>query len=72
MEFYVTRDLTPGRWYPRINSRVIRFDDLPPRYRANVDISDAPLNRDPGEPPALTDAEITQVIAFLRTLDDRS
>jgi cytochrome c peroxidase len=72
MEFYVSRDLTPARWYPRVNSQVIRFDDLPRRYRANVDISDAPLNRDPGEPPALNDAEIAQVIAFLRTLDDQN
>jgi cytochrome c peroxidase len=72
MEFYVTRDLTPGRWYPRVGSRVLRFDDLPPRYRTNVDSSDAPLNRDPGEQPALNEAEIEQVIAFLRTLDDRS
>jgi cytochrome c peroxidase len=72
MEFYVTRDLTPARWYRRIRSRVIRFDDLPPRYRANVDISDAPLNRDPGEQPALNDAEIAQVIAFLRALDDQN
>ncbi len=72
LQFYVSRDLTPGRWYPRVNSQVIRFDDLPPRYRANVDGSDAPLNRDPGEPPALNDAEITQLIAFLRTLDDQT
>jgi cytochrome c peroxidase len=72
MEFYVTRDLTPGRWYPRVNSHLIKFDDLPPRYRANVDSSDAPLNRDAGEPPALDAAEIAQVVAFLRTLDDQN
>jgi cytochrome c peroxidase len=45
-------------------------DDLPTRYRANVDTSDAPLNRVRGEPPALSDAEIEELIAFLRTLDD--
>ena len=72
VQFYVSRDLTPARWYPRVDSRLIRFDDLPPRYRANVDGSDAPLNRDPGERPALDDAEIAQVVAFLRTLDDRN
>lgn len=71
MEFYVSRDLTPARWYPRISSGVVKFDDLPPRYRSNVDTSDAPLNRDRGAPPALTDAEIGQVIAFLGTLDDQ-
>jgi cytochrome c peroxidase len=71
LEFYVTRDLTPGRWYPRVKGRVDEFDDLPRRYRANVDISDAPLNRDAGQPPALDDAQIAQVLAFLRTLDDQ-
>jgi cytochrome c peroxidase len=71
LEFYVSRDLTPERWYPRVNAQVNRFDDLPRRYRANVDISDAPLNRDAGEAPALSAAQITQLIAFLRTLDDQ-
>ena len=71
MDFYVSRDLAPARWYPRVNARVLRFDDLPQRYRGNVDISDAPLNRDAGEQPALNDAQIAQVIAFLRTLDDQ-
>ena len=33
--------------------------------------SDAPLNRDAGAPPALNAAEIAQLIAFLRTLDDQ-
>jgi cytochrome c peroxidase len=46
------------------------FDDLPPHYRVNVDRSDAPLNRDDGARPALDATEISQVIAFLRTLDD--
>jgi cytochrome c peroxidase len=71
LEFYVSRDLTPGRWFPRSNGRVTRFDDLPRRYRRNVDISDAPLNRDAGEAPALNAAQITQLIAFLRMLDDQ-
>lgn len=46
------------------------IDDLPVRYRANVDISDAPLNRARGEPPALNDTEIEALIAFLGTLND--
>lgn len=70
LKFYVTRDLTPGRWYPRRNGQVHKFDDLPRRYRANVDRSDAPLNRDAGQAPALDAAEIAQLLAFLRTLDD--
>lgn len=72
LQFYVSRDLEPARWYPHTGSQVRRFDDLPRRYRANVDTSDAPLNRDPGARPALDDAEIRQLIAFLGTLDDRN
>jgi len=71
LEFYVNRDLTPERWYPRVNAQVNRFDDMPQRYRLNVDISDAPLNRDAGEAPALNAGQIIQLIAFLRTLDDQ-
>jgi cytochrome c peroxidase len=72
LEFYVTRDLTPARWYPHANARLRKYDDLPSRYRANVDTSDAPLNRDPGARPALDATEIGELIAFLRTLDDRN
>lgn len=50
--------------------RTQESDDLPARYRANVDTSDAPLNRSRGEPPALNDSEIEALIAFLRTLND--
>jgi cytochrome c peroxidase len=35
-----------------------------------VNTTEAPYDRRPGDPPALTDAEIEDVIAFLRTLDD--
>lgn len=70
LHFYVERDTNPERWYPVVSGRVERFDDLPARYRANVNISDAPLNRDRGGQPALNDREIEQVIAFLGTLTD--
>ncbi|MGH8297516.1 MAG: cytochrome-c peroxidase, partial [Steroidobacteraceae bacterium] len=50
--------------------QVIKYDDIPPRYRANVDTVDAPLDRHPGEAPALTPAQIREVIAFLDTLTD--
>ena len=42
----------------------------PSQYRANVDTVDAPLNRHRGDRPAMTDAEVTDIIAFLRTLTD--
>ena len=68
MHFYVERDTDPQRWYPTIAGKLVTFDDLPPRYRGNVNISDAPLNRERGEKPALSDEESRQVIAFLGTL----
>jgi len=68
--FYVQRDLAPARWYPRTGVGVRKFDDLPRRYRANVDTSDAPFNRAVGLPPALDGDEISEVVAFLRTLND--
>jgi cytochrome c peroxidase len=70
MHFYVERDTNPRRWYPALAGKPQKFDDLPVRYRGNVNISDAPLNRSPGDQPALNDFEISKVIAFLETLSD--
>jgi cytochrome c peroxidase len=70
MQFYEERDTNPRRWYPALAGKLQKFDDLPVRYRGNVNISDAPLNRGPGYPPALNDFEISKVIAFLETLSD--
>jgi len=70
LRFYSERDTNAQRWYPIVAGSVRKFDDLPPQYRANVNMSDAPLNRDPGDRPALDDADIEALIAFLRTLDD--
>jgi acid phosphatase len=72
LRFYVERDLDPGRWYPRSAGHAELYDDLPAAYRDNVDRSDPPFDRRPGQAPALTDAEIADVIAFLETLSDRS
>lgn len=71
LEWYVYRDLQPERFYPRdASGHVVKYDDLPPRYRGNVDTVDAPFNRHPGDPPALSEAQIEDVIAFLDTLTD--
>ena len=70
MSFYVDRDIDPGRWYPTVAGKLRKFDDLPARYRGNVNTSDAPLNRGPGDAPALDAAEIEKVVAFLGTLSD--
>lgn len=70
MHFYVERDTNARRWYPTLAGKLEKFDDLPTRYRDNVNMSDAPLNRSPGEKPALGDNEIGRVTAFLATLND--
>ena len=46
------------------------FDDLPPSLRVNVDVVNLPFGRHPGDRPVWSDAEIDDVIAFLKTLDD--
>jgi cytochrome c peroxidase len=71
LDFYVNRDIRPERFYPRdAAGHVMKYDDIPPQYRANVDIVDAPFNRHPGDAPALTPVEMQDVIAFLDTLTD--
>lgn len=68
--FYVTRETDPGRWYPRNPDGSLRkYDDLPPQYQANINL-DPPFDRHPGDAPALTDAEIDDVVAFMKTLTD--
>lgn len=70
MQFYVQRDTHPEKWYPRKRDGSIdKFDDLLPQYRANVKM-DPPFGRKPGDQPALSAAEIKDVIAFLKTLTD--
>jgi cytochrome c peroxidase len=70
MHFYVERDTNARHWYPMVAGKPRKFDDMPARYRVNVNTSDAPLNRNPGDKPALNDAEIGKLIAFLTTLND--
>ncbi|RWA69714.1 MAG: cytochrome-c peroxidase [Mesorhizobium sp.] len=69
--FYASRDTDPGRWYPKnADGTVDKFNDLPKAYRGNLN-TDPPFNgRKPGDKPALTDAEIDDIVAFLGTLTD--
>jgi cytochrome c peroxidase len=69
MDFYVARDVSPDRFYPKVQGRVEAFDDLPPEQRRNV-THDPPFDRKSGAAPALTKAEIRDVIAFLKALTD--
>jgi cytochrome c peroxidase len=69
--FYVQRDIFPEKFYPRrADGRIAKFDDLPEAYHANVNTTEAPYDRKPGDEPALNDAEIDDVVAFLKTLTD--
>jgi len=71
LTFYVQRDTHPEKFYPlKADGTVDKFDDLPPEYRRNVNQEEVPYDRHPGDAPALTDAEIDDVIAFLGTLND--
>jgi len=71
MHFYVQRETDPARWYPKgKNGKIDVYNDLPPKYKKNVDVADAPFDRKRGDAPALDDQEIKDVIAFLGTLND--
>jgi cytochrome c peroxidase len=69
--FYVQRDTHPEKWYPlNADGSVNKFDDLPLQYHANVNTAEVPYDRVLGDAPALNDAEVDDVVAFLRTLSD--
>ena len=71
LTFYVQRDTSPEKWYPlRADGTLDLFNDLPPAWRGNVNRSEVPYNRQRGDAPALSDAEIDELIAFLATLSD--
>lgn len=71
LHFYVERDTNPEKWYPRrANGTIDKYNDVPVQYRANLDVIDAPFDRDPSKRPALNDREIADIIAFLGTLTD--
>lgn len=71
VDFYVTRDSAPERWYAKdARGQVIPYDDLPAQYHANIN-RDAPFaGQKPGAIPRLTSKEIDDVVAFMRTLTD--
>jgi len=70
VRFYAQRDTNPGRYYARdALGRVHPYDDLPEQYRHNLNV-ERPFGGRPGGKPALSEAEIKDIVAFLRTLDD--
>ena len=71
LHFYVERDTNAAQWYPmNADGSVDKFNDLPAQYRTNVDFIDPPFNLKPGDPPALDETQIQDVLAFLQTLTD--
>jgi len=70
VRFYAERDTQPQKWYPRaVNGAAVRFDDLPQQYQGNVEVQ-APFDRHAGERPALSEADIADIVLFLKTLTD--
>jgi cytochrome c peroxidase len=71
LDFYNFRDTNPEKIYPRAaDGTVKKFNDIPVQYQANVDVSDPPFNRHPGETPLMTAQDEADIIAFLKTLND--
>jgi cytochrome c peroxidase len=64
--FYALRAVAPGRIYPPGQ----KFDDVPVKYRDNVNIYAPIYNQREGATPPLSDADIDAIVAFLGTLTD--
>jgi cytochrome c peroxidase len=70
VRFYAERDTMPQKWYPKApDGRILKFDDLPAVYVANLD-TQAPFDRHAGDVPSLSAQDIEDIVAFLRTLSD--
>jgi cytochrome c peroxidase len=65
MDFYAFRDVQPQKVYPGT-----KYDDIPAKYQANVDVVDPPFDRNLGDAPAITDQDEADIIAFMKTLTD--
>jgi cytochrome c peroxidase len=70
--FYVSRDTQPEHWYPRkADGSVAKFNDLPAKYHANVNVEEVPYGGKRGGKSSLSDQEIEDIVSFLRTLSDQ-
>jgi cytochrome c peroxidase len=71
MAFYNERNTDPGKFYPLgPDGKVQKYDDIPLDLQKNVDITDAPFDRKFGDHTAMTNDDIRDIIAFLKTLND--
>ena len=67
---YATRDTDAKHWFPVVNGKVDKFNDLPKAMRGNPS-REIPYDRKPGQKPRLNDSEIDAIVAFLKTLTDK-
>ncbi|MBC3863537.1 cytochrome-c peroxidase [Undibacterium jejuense] len=70
IHFYAERDSKPEKWFPKSHGKTELYNDLPKKYRENVDHITAPFNRKKTDGPVMTEAEMQDLLAFLKTLDD--
>ncbi|MBS0590758.1 MAG: c-type cytochrome [Proteobacteria bacterium] len=69
--FYLTRDITPARWYAKdAQGKTLPYDDLPAPYHANINRDPPFADQHPGAAPRMTAREVDDVIAFMQTLSD--
>src|SRR5271169_4364905 len=70
VRFYAERDTKPQKWYSHApGGGTVKFDDLPAAYQSNMD-EQPPFGRHSGDPAAMSDEDIDNIVAFLRTLSD--
>ena len=71
MAFYNERNTAPQKFYPiDAEGKVLKYDDLPVKFQANIDDKDAPFDRKFGDKPAMSSKDIHDIVAFLQTLND--
>jgi cytochrome c peroxidase len=70
IDFHHSRDTDPARWYPVVDGIVVRYDDLPARYHANVTRAAPMGGRPAGSAPAMTAQDLADIACFLHTLTD--
>ena len=66
VSFYATRNSNPQRWYGPAGGP----NDLPNAYLRNIVNDRVPFNRPASAGPALSEREIDDVVAFMKTLSD--
>jgi len=71
LDFYNFRDTNPEKIYPTdAAGHVQKYNDLPKSDWANIDNADPPFGLNQGDKPPLSQAEESDIIAFLKTLTD--